>query len=419
MKRRNFLVSLPLAGIFPVIAAGMRPSPAILAGNFQQPGEGMSRDYWLSVLERIAKPVLTNLAAGTLRENMPVEAREGHDTSRRLVSHLEAFGRLMAGIAPWLACTGMAGEAEQNLRKTILDDYYKAIDHAVDPSSPDFMNFTQGGQPLVDAAFLAQGLLRAPKVMFDPLPEKTRVNLRNAFLSTRVINPPYNNWLLFTALVEAALMEFYDEGDMVRISYAVNKHNEWYVGDGTYGDGSSYHWDYYNSYVIQPMLVDLGAVLVKHDKAKREWYDQILERARRYAAVQERLISPEGTFPAFGRSIAYRFGALQDLAQMTLLENLPEHVSFGQVKSAMSAVINRMIEAPGTFDDQGWLKIGFCGAQAGIGETYISTGSLYLCSEGLLPLGLPADHDFWTSPFTDWTSRKAWSGQAFPIDHAI
>ena len=99
------------------------------------------------------------------------------------------------------------------------------------------MNFTEGGQPLVDAAFLAQGLLRAPKVMFDPLPEKTRDNLRNAFLSTRVINPPYNNWLLFTALVEAALMEFYDEGDMVRISYAVNKHNEWYVGDGTYGDG--------------------------------------------------------------------------------------------------------------------------------------------------------------------------------------
>ena len=34
-------------------------------------------------------------------------------------------------------------------------------------------------------------------------------------------------------------------------------------------------------------------------------------------------ISPEGTFPAIGRSIAYRFGALQLLAQMALRRDLP------------------------------------------------------------------------------------------------
>ncbi len=410
-------MSLPIAGIFPAYAAGMTSPLTGFPGKSSH--DFQSRNYWLSVLEKLAKPVLSNLAAGTLRLKMPVQAREGSESSRRQVSHLEAFGRLMAGIAPWLGCTEIAETTERDLQETILKDYVRAMKNAVDPASPDFMNFTEGGQPLVDAAFLAQGLLRAPKALFDPLDKTTKENLRKAFLSTRVINPPYKNWLLFTALVEAALMEFYDEGDMVRISYAVNKHKEWYVGDGTYGDGPEYHWDYYNAYVIQPMLVDLGQVLLKHGKAGKDWFDEVLTRARRYAAIQERLISPEGTYPAFGRSIAYRFGALQVLAQMALLENLPEQVSQGQVKSAMSAVIRRMIEMPGTFDDNGWLRIGFCGSQPGIGENYISTGSLYLCSEALLPLGLPPDHEFWSSPYTEWTSVKAWSGKEFPIDHAI
>ena len=45
----------------------------------------------------------------------------------------------------------------------------RAIARAVDPASPDFLNFTRDRQPLVDAAFLAQGLLRAPRALRDEL----------------------------------------------------------------------------------------------------------------------------------------------------------------------------------------------------------------------------------------------------------
>jgi hypothetical protein len=89
------------------------------------------------------------------------------------------------------------------------------------------------------------------------------------------------------------------------------------------------------------------------------------------------------------------------------------------VRSALTAVIKRMIEAPGTFDKDGWLTIGFAGHQPGIGEAYISTGSLYLCTAGLLPLGLPAGDEFWTDPTSDWTSVRAWRGQDLAADHAI
>jgi len=204
-----------------------------------------------------------------------------------------------------------------------------------------------------------------------------------------------------------------------RVDFALRQHEMWYKGDGMYGDGPPFHWDYYNSFVIQPMLLDVMRLV---GSTTPEWQAQrapILTRARRYAAIQERLISPEGTFPPIGRSLAYRFGAFQLLAQMALRHELPEGVTPAQVRSALTAVMRRMIEAPGTFDADGWLTIGYCGHQPHIGEGYISTGSLYLCSAALLPLGLPPTDEFWSAPPAEWTARKAWSGQDLPADHAI
>ena len=84
------------------------------------------------------------------------------------------------------------------------------------------------------------------------------------------------------------------------------------------------------------------------------------------------------------------------------------------MRGALTAVIRRTLEAPGTFDAAGWLRIGFCGHQPAIGETYISTGSLYLCAAAFLPLGLPASDPFWASPAQPWTAQRA-HGQARPF----
>jgi len=74
---------------------------------------------------------------------------------------------------------------------------------------------------------------------------------------------------------------------------------------------------------------------------------------------------------------------------------------------------------PGTFNEAGWLQIGFAGHQPEVGENYISTGSLYLCSEAFLVLGLPPADPFWQGPDVDWTAKKAWNGEPINIDHAI
>ena len=385
------------------------------AGEQRSAAAEGDRAYWVGVMRRLAEPVLTNLAAGTLKAKMPVEQAPGAD--QRSVTHLEAIGRLLAGMAPWLELDGdQSDEGRERARYASLAQ--QAIAHAVDPASPDFLNFTRERQPLVDAAFLGEALLRAPKTLLASLDGGVRKNLVAAFESARVIIPNYNNWLLFAATVEAALLRLGANWDRLRVDYAVRQHEQWYKGDGIYGDGAELHWDYYNSFVIHPMLLEVLETCADENQAWKDMIPRVRERAVRYAAIQERLIAPDGSFPAIGRSLAYRFGAFHLLALMALRRSLPDDVSPAQVRGALTAIIKRSIEAPGTFDTNGWLRIGFCGHQPGVGETYISTGSLYLCSVGLLPLGLPASDPFWSSPAAPWTSVRAWSGQAFPLDHA-
>ncbi|GAB2471293.1 hypothetical protein GCM10011375_37910 [Hymenobacter qilianensis] len=418
MKRRAFVAST-LTGLSAyTLPAWASNGPALGGGALPSVAKATDREYWLEMLLRLAEPVLAAGAQGQLKALLPIEAAPGQQEERRKVSHLEALGRTLAGLAPWLELTEVP-RTEQARQLRYAGLARQAIGHATNPQSRDFLNFTQGGQPVVDAAFLAHSLLRAPTQLWEKLPPATQQQVVQALQSTRVIKPGYSNWLLFSAIIEAALLKFTGSGDLMRMDYAIKEHQTWYKGDGTYGDGPDFHWDYYNSYVIQPMLLDVVSTLVAAGKENKDLLAQLWARAQRYATVQERLIGPEGSFAAFGRSLAYRCGAFQHLAHVALHQQLPPDLPPGQVRSALTAVIRRTLEPKGTFDSMGWLQIGLCGHQPSIGERYISTGSLYLCTTAFLPLGLPPTAAFWAQPPQDWTARQIWSGQDVKPDHAL
>jgi hypothetical protein len=414
MSRRTFLGSVTALGAVGI--AGVLPGEAASPALRSAPGGADDRAYWVSVLGQLAGPVLENLSRRELRRRMPVEAAD--PASRTPFSHLEAFGRVLSGVAPWLTATGLdAPEAEAQGRLVALAQ--ASLDAATDPSSPDFLNFSAGDQALVDTAFMAQGILRAPRVLWADLTGPVRRQVVGALKASRAIpTPNHNNWVMFAAMVEAALHTMGEETMPGRFEDCVRRMLGWYKGDGAYGDGEAFHFDYYNSFVIHPMLLDALAVLMA--KEARFAAERLTElgRARRYAEILERLIAPDGTFPSLGRSTTYRFGAFHGLAQAALLGELPDRVQPAQVRCAMTAVMRRSIEAPGTFDEGGWLRIGFCGHQPSLGEGYISTGSLYLCTTALLPLGLSPSAPFWSAPAARWTSQRLWSGEALPADHA-
>ncbi len=54
----------------------------------------------------------------------------------------------------------------------------------------------------------------------------------------------------------------------------------WYLGDGVYGDGPKFRWDYYNSFVIQPMYVDVLRTFADVGRGYDELLKQVEHRAR-------------------------------------------------------------------------------------------------------------------------------------------
>lgn len=379
------------------------------------------REQWCNVLYRMAAPVLSNMSTGKLQQNMMVELSPTWDGRNKKVTYMECFGRLMAGLAPWLTLPD-DNTAEGKQRKQLREWALKSYAQAVDPSSPDYLLWRNEGQPLVDAAYIAESFLRGYNALWMPLDSLTKQRYIKEFQLLRRVTPPYTNWLLFMSTVECFLNKAGAQSDYYRISSALQKIEEWYMGDGWYSDGPNFAFDYYNSFVIQPMYLECLQVMTDSGK-KDQWnipkahYEKALKRIQRFSMILERLISPEGTFPVFGRSITYRTGVLQPLALLAWQQELPEELPNGQVRAAMTAVIERMFAGKQNFNKKGFLVLGFNGSQPHISDWYTDNGSLYMASLAFLPLGLPADHPFWTDAPLDWTSKKAWSGQDFPKDH--
>ena len=389
------------------------------AGFGQRKDKRSTREVWINYMDRIARPVISNMAEGKLKANMPVKFSDHVDNreSRAKVAYLEAFGRTLSGIAPWLQLEG-GTEQEIKLRNQYREWVLAGIANAVNPQSADYLEW-RGGQPLVDASFLAIGLIRAPWI-WEHLDASVKDQVVAALMLTRPTVPVYSNWILFTSAIEA-FFDKYDLGyDPVRIEYAVREFTQhWYVGDGLYADGMSFHLDYYNSIVIQPYLSDILEVMVNKQKRYQSESNQVKQIGQRYAQILERSVNTDGSYPAFGRSIAYRGGVFHHLANMALKKQLPGSISPAQVREALTAVIRKTMDAPQTFTATGWLNIGLYGNQPGLAEGYITTGSSYLCSAIFLPLGLPDTDEFWTSAPAPWTAVKIWGGQDVPADHAL
>jgi hypothetical protein len=420
MKKGNTRRGFMKAGLAAAAAYAGRPAAGrempSHAGSFGQSGSA-DREYWCSLSSRLASPVLGALSRRRLKIEMPVEAaRSAQD--RAQFTHLEALGRLLCGVAPWLELAG--DESSEGKERTRLADLARAgIDAATDPASPDHMNFSLGRQPLVDAAFLAQAMLRAPGQLWHKLPRRVQANVVASLKETRAIKPSDNNWLLFATTIEVFMQRAGEKPDEARLIGGLRKFRDWYIGDGLYGDGPEFHWDYYNSFVIHPMLIEALDVMCAQSPEWQSMWERETARLTRWAAIQERLIAPDGSYPVIGRSIAYRCGAFQGLALAALRHALPSDVLPGQARRALTGVIHRTMDSPGTWNPDGWLQIGLSGHQPGLGEGYISTGSLYLCSAALLPLGLPASDAFWISSGAPTTWEKAWSGKDLPPDHAL
>ena len=78
-------------------------SAADSAAPIVRPATGADdRAYMISLLERMASPVLDRMSRGRLQREWSPELSPTWDGRNAKVAYLEGFGRLIDGIAPWL-----------------------------------------------------------------------------------------------------------------------------------------------------------------------------------------------------------------------------------------------------------------------------------------------------------------------------
>lgn len=416
MQRRDFMKALTIGAATPLVGSEAG------AATMKNPTAENDRAYMTGLLAKMTAPVLSNMSQGRLQAHFKPELSPTWDGRPVGVAYLECFGRLISGLSPWLNLPE-DDTAEGKLRKTFTDQALHAYTHSVDPQSPDYLLWANAGQALVDSAYYTNAFLRAPK-LWDGLDSTTKQRVIKEIKGLRRVSPPYTNWLLFAAMNEAFLLSVGEDFDPMRVDLAIKKMNEWYVGDGWVADGVHFHYDYYNSYVIYPMMVEILEVLervnpsfnnLKPAEERVKW----LKRMQRYGEHLERMISPEGTYPPIGRSMTYRTAAFQPLALLAWRKALPESLSEGAVRSALTAAQHRIFDNPTNFNDAGYLTIGFAGHQPTLGDWYSNSGSMYIASESFIALGLPASDSYWTTPAEAWTAKKAFANETFKKDYYV
>lgn len=210
-----------------LMAILMIPSQDLSAKKKKQVKEPTDRELWAEVLYRMAEPVLSNMSEGKLQQNMLVELSPTWDGRNKKVTYMECFGRLMAGLAPWISLPD--DDTTEGIRRKQLREWaLKSYAQAVDPESPDYLLWRKEGQTLVDAAYIAESFIRGYDALWVPLDSVTKQRYITEFTQLRRVDPPYTNWLLFSATVEAFLRKAGAPSDTYRIASALRK-----VEDGT------------------------------------------------------------------------------------------------------------------------------------------------------------------------------------------
>jgi hypothetical protein len=363
------------------------------------------REEWIFYLRKIVDPVFDALYSSNLKNKIFINSDIGY---------FEAFARAFAGIAPWIALHNDKSP-EELIRADYLSKIIVCFDNILNNTNPDFIFIINNKQAVVESAYITQAFIRFPN-LWHAISSNTQKLISDSFLALRKFFFTQNNWILFSAMIEAFFFKFnIITPDLKRIDEAFNKCNSWYLHDGWYKDGDKFHMDYYNSFVFHSMLVDIAACFPKFTNL----YNLFIKRMVRYSEFLERLIAPDGSFPPFGRSVVYRSACFQSLAHTVFINNISSKLSLGQIKAALTAVFHRLFSDNYNFNADGFLTLGFNGNQSIIADSYSNIGSTYLATIAFLPLGLPDNHPFWMALPEEWTQVKAWYGKTFTNDKYV
>lgn len=152
----------------------------------------------------LLKPLLQYSSPGNARVRIPVATAAHFDET---AAQLEGFARPLWAVGALLAGLDSIKDHELAIRVTeIVEPWLKGFISGTDPSHPEYWGRVSNmDQRMVEAEIVAFALLAAPKMLYDPLSDEAKGNVK-AWLSTmNGMDMPHNNWRWFRIFANLAL----------------------------------------------------------------------------------------------------------------------------------------------------------------------------------------------------------------------
>lgn len=389
------------------------------------------REKWLNILLKSVTPVIDGFVNKNIKSTFPIHfsthlSKDDPRKNHKEIVFIELFSRT-------LLTTSFLFQNQEFINKYHLNDLFEKMKNMIVIGFSGYLEFNHPSidhQIMVEMANIAYAFIKTP-FLWNSL-HKTLQNqiLHIMYYSITQFKPHINNWLLFEAIIEIFLYKNQKIKVLNKTLFNLRIIESYYIGDGWYKDGSHFHMDFYNSYVILPFLITIYKELYIFNYQNQgslyaNLYNKSILKIQRQSEFLERLIGPNGSFPIFGRSAVYRTAIFHALVACVCVNALPHTLSYGQVRNGLNAVIENIFnnEKIKIVDENGFLTFGFSGYQPEMADEYSNSGSIYFTLLIFMPLGLDENHIFWKSGTgsmeDEWSQKKLYSGKSINRDKAI
>ena len=325
----------------------------------------------------LCEPLKSHFSPGAARVHLG-------DTAAHYDHHaaeLEGFARPLWGLAP-LAAGGGAFE-DWKL-------YRQGLTNGSDPHHPEYWGTPRDrDQRLVEMAAIGLALALAPHEVWEPLDSRARDHLTQWLNAINQVDLVDNNWLFFRVLVNLGLAHVGAAHDEAAMHAALDRLEQFYLGDGWYSDGLTTQRDYYIPFAFHHYSLIYARLAAPRDPDRAQ---RFRERATLFAQQFIHWFTADGAALPFGRSLTYRFaqGSFWGALAFADVEALP----WGVIKGLALRHLRWWSQQP-IFTSDGILSIGYAYPNLNMAEQYNSPGSPYWALKFFLPLALPESHPFW------------------------
>lgn len=357
------------------------------------PHTGWGRAHWESVLARLTYgySLAADRSGSPARALFPDDRRALPDA----VDALEAFARISSAWGAWLHNPANAATVQYEARDINLEDIMRqALVEGTDSRNPHtyWGDMDHMSQHIVEAANLGASIWLSRERVFNRMTEAERTQVMTWLAQVDGKRVYFDNWVLFPVMAQIARLKLGYPAPLDDLDSRLDQMAAFYRGDGWYADGAGDEFELYNPWMFHWHY--LLWAWIDGDR-RPDHRALVLERSRAFLATYPYFFGANGAYPAWGRSMVYRFAAVATFAAGHRLNIAPANP--GLLRRLSSGCIRYFYEH-GMFDSEAhYLRQGFHGDFPLAGESYISPGSVYWACHGLFALSFDRDDPFWTA----------------------